>query len=597
MAAVLNKKWNLSNDAEPDNIKLFAEDLNVPYALSKILINRGITDKPNAKKFFMPSLDSLHDPFLMKGMDIAVERLLEVIRNKEKILIYGDYDVDGTSGVSMFHIFMNEMEVPNNVFIPDRFTDGYGLSNSGVDHASLEGIKLIVAIDCGVTAVETVEYAKSHDIDIIICDHHQPPANLPQAYALLDALQADCSYPFKHLCGTGVAFKLIQALCIKLDINSYLKLLDFVAVATAADMVPVIGENRVLLHYGFRQIIEKPRPSFDSLIKKAGFKFENICTSNVVFSLGPRINAVGRLGDATRAVEFLTCNDVNKVDELAGVLEFENSNRRKIDNEIYLQAQSCYDQYSDEIKEDDVAIILHNPEWHPGVLGIIASRMVEKYYKPSIIMTTFNGHAKGSARSINNFNIYEALKQCSHEFSGLVQFGGHYHAAGLEVELERVNEFRECFNKIARNLINISDEGTDILIPEIKIDAELDINAIDKRFVKILKHFEPFGPNNMTPIFVTYNLQVVGEPRVFNNTTCVFKVRKPNGGNGYRNNHNDNIFECVFYKPPVSDGCDNFTLRTGNFIDLVYSVEENHWNDRTKIQLRIRDYKPSTINN
>jgi single-stranded-DNA-specific exonuclease len=597
MAAVLNKKWSISNNEDPDKTKLFAEDLNVPYALSKILINRGISNKPDAKKFFMPSLNSLHDPFLMKGMDIAVERLLEVIKNKEKILIYGDYDVDGTSGVSMFHIFMNDMKVPNNVFIPDRFTDGYGLSNSGVDHASMEGIKLIVAIDCGITAVETVEYAKLQGIEIIICDHHQPPEVLPQAYAVLDSLQNDCVYPFKYLCGTGVAFKLIQAICMKLGIENYLKLLDFVAVATAADMVPVIEENRVLLHYGFKQIIEKPRPSFESLIKKAGFKFENICTSNVVFSLGPRINAVGRLGDATRAVEFLTCDDINKVDELAGVLEFENLNRRKIDNEIYLQAQDVYEQYSDEIKEDDVAIILHNPEWHPGVLGIIASRMVEKYYKPSIIMTNFNGHAKGSARSINNFNIYEALKQCSSEFSGLLQFGGHYHAAGLEVELGRVDEFRECFNKIARNLIDISVEGSDILIPEIKIDAELDLNEIDKRFVKILKHFEPFGPNNMTPIFVSYNLQVVGEPRVFNNTTCVFKIRKPNGINGYKNYHQDNIFECVFYKPPVSDGCDNFTLRTGNFIDAVYSVEENHWNDRTKIQLRIRDYKPSTINN
>jgi single-stranded-DNA-specific exonuclease len=597
MSAVLNKKWNLSNDADPDKIKLFAEDLNVPYALSKILITRGITNKPDAKKFFMPSLDSLHDPFLMKGMDIAVERLLEVIKNKEKILIYGDYDVDGTSGVSMFHIFMNDLEVPNNVFIPDRFTDGYGLSNSGVDHASAENIKLIVAIDCGITAVDTVEYAKSHNIDIIICDHHQPPENLPQAFAVLDSLQFECAYPFKHLCGTGVAFKFVQAICMKLGIDNYLKLLDFVAVATAADMVPVIEENRVLLYYGFKQIVEKPRPSFESLIKISGFKFENICTSNVVFSLGPRINAVGRLGDATRAVEFLTCDDINKVDDLAGVLEFENSNRRKIDNEIYIQAQDSYEKYLDGINQDDVAIILHNPEWHPGVLGIIASRMVEKYYKPSIIMTTFNGHAKGSARSINNFNIYEALKQCSSEFSGLVQFGGHYHAAGVEVELGRVNEFRECFNKIARNLINISDEGADILIPEIRIDAELDLNEINKRFVKILKHFEPFGPNNMTPIFVSYNLQIVGEPRVFNNTTCVFKIRKPNGNNGYKNYHHDNIMECVFYKPPVSDGCDNFTLRTGNFIDIVYSVEENHWNERTKIQLRIRDYKPSTINN
>ncbi|RPI17919.1 MAG: single-stranded-DNA-specific exonuclease RecJ, partial [Ignavibacteriae bacterium] len=461
MAAVLKKKWSLLNDVDPEKVKLFAQDLNIPLSLSKILLSRGITTKLEAKKFFLPQLEALYDPFFMKGMDTAVERLIRVINNKEKILIFGDYDVDGTSGVSMFHIFLNDLDVPNRVYIPDRFTDGYGLCNSGVDYALKEDIKLIIAIDCGITAVERVKYAKSLGIDIIICDHHQPPEELPGAFAILDPLQHDCSYPFKHLCGTGVAFKLIQGICQKLGSKAYLKLLDFVAVATAADMVPVIDENRILLYFGFQQIIESPRPSFITLIKKAGFKFENICTSNVVFSLGPRINAVGRLGDATRAVEFLTCKDMQKAEELASVLEEENSNRRKIDNEIYIQAQTSYEDYLVDLKDDDVAIVLHNPEWHPGVLGIIASRMVEKYYKPSIIMTTFNGHAKGSARSISNFNIYEALKQCSNEFTGLVQFGGHYHAAGLEVEIGRINEFRECFNKIARNIMDGADAGRD----------------------------------------------------------------------------------------------------------------------------------------
>ena len=599
MQKFLKKKWTVENGMDSYRVLQYARDLNIPVTLSKILISRGIQNKADAKEFFMPDLNKLHDPFLMKDLDKAVERLIEVIKNREEILIFGDYDVDGTSGVSMFHVFMNELGVPNKVFIPDRFTDGYGLANSGIDKALKENIKLIVAIDCGITACDKVEYARSLGIDIIICDHHQPPEVLPAAYAVLDPVQDDCSYPFKHLCGTGVAFKVIQAICLKLEIDNYLKLLDFVAVATAADMVPVLGENRILLHYGFKQIIEDPRPSFQTLARNAGFKFDKINTSNVVFSLGPRINAVGRLGDATRAVDFLTSGSLAEAESLAGVLESENTNRKKIDSEIYLEAQNFYEDYRDNItpETDDVAIVLHNPDWHPGVLGIIASRMVEKYYKPSIILTTFNGHAKGSARSINNFNIYEALKQCSTEFTGIVQFGGHYHAAGLEVEIDRIDEFRECFNRIAKGIMDDSEFGDDILVPEIKIDAELDTNDIDRRFVKILKFFEPFGPGNMTPIFLTRSVQVVGDPRVFNNSTYVFKIRRntvPEMENSSRRRYS-NVVECIYYKSPsVSDEfCTE--LKTGNFIDIVYSVEENHWNDRTKTQLRIRDFKLSTI--
>jgi single-stranded-DNA-specific exonuclease len=593
------KKWTIDNGTDSYRVLQFARDLNVPVTLSKILIYRGIQNKADAKDFFMPDLNKLHDPFLMKDMDKAVNRLLEVIENREEILIFGDYDVDGTSGVSMFHVFLNELGVPNKVFIPDRFTDGYGLANSGIDRAMRENIKLIVAIDCGITACDKVEYARSLGIDIIICDHHQPPEVLPEAFAVLDPIQDDCNYPFKDLCGTGVAFKVIQAICMKLEIDNYLKLLDFVAVATAADMVPVLGENRILLHYGFKQIIDDPRPSFQTLASNAGFKFDKINTSNVVFSLGPRINAVGRLGDATRAVDFLTSDNLAKAESLAGVLESENTNRKKIDSEIYLEAQNFYEDYKENIapEKDDVAIVLHNPDWHPGVLGIIASRMVEKYYKPSIILTTFNGHAKGSARSISNFNIYEALKQCSNEFSGLVQFGGHYHAAGLEVEIDRVDEFRECFNRVAKGIMDDSEFGDEILIPEIKIDAELDTNDIDRRFVKILKFFEPFGPGNMTPIFLTRNVQIVGEPRVYNNSTYVFKIRHntgPENDDSGRRRYS-HVIECIYYKSPSMSDEFCAELKTGNFIDIVYSVEENHWNDRTKTQLRIRDFKLSTI--
>jgi len=528
----------------------------------------------------------------MKGMEKASERIIEVIKNKEKILIFGDYDVDGTSGVSMFHTFLRDLGVPNEVFIPDRFTDGYGLSNTGIDHANSLGIKLIVAIDCGITAVDKVEYASTLGIDMIICDHHQPPATIPNAYAILDALQADCNYPFKSLCGTGVAFKLIQAVCQKLELDDWQALLDFVAVATAADMVPVIDENRTLISYGFKQILNSPRPSFATIFKNSSLKLEHITTSNVVFTIGPRINAVGRLGDATRAVKFLTSKSIEEAEELMSVLESENSNRKKIDSEIYLQAQSTYENYKIETinsdAKDDVAIVLHNPEWHPGVLGIIASRMVEKYYRPSIILTTFNGYAKGSARSINNFNIYEAIKRTSEECGAVVQFGGHFHAAGIEIEIEKVEEFRNTFNRIAKTIINDTVNGKELLVPEIKVDAEIDVSEVNQRFVKILSHFEPFGPGNMTPIFLTRDLVIVGDPKTYNGSTTVFKVRK---GTQNGNRFDNYSFDCVYYQSPDLDETSRYHLKTGTKLDIIYSVEENHWNGNTKTQFRIRDLK------
>jgi single-stranded-DNA-specific exonuclease len=592
MSSAIKKKWTISSAENEEKVKNLSEEINVPSSLAKILVMRGINSRADAKKFFVHDLTNLYDPFLMKGMDIASERIIEVIKNKEKILIFGDYDVDGTSGVSMFHTFLRDLGVPNEVFIPDRFTDGYGLSNTGIDHANSMGIKLIVAIDCGITAVDRVEYARSIGIDMIICDHHQPPATLPNAYAILDALQPDCNYPFKSLCGTGVAFKLVQAVCQKLNIDDWQNLLDFVAVATAADMVPVIDENRTLISYGFKQILNNPRPSFATIFKNSSLKLEHITTSNVVFTIGPRINAVGRLGDATRAVKFLTSKSILEAEELMSVLESENSNRKKIDSEIYIQAQSSYETYKtdtiDTPEKDDVAIVLHNPEWHPGVLGIIASRMVEKYYRPSIILTTFNGYAKGSARSINNFNIYEAIKRTSEECSAVVQFGGHYHAAGIEIEVEKVEEFRSTFNRIAKSIINDSVNGKELLVPEIKVDAEIDVNEVNQRFVKILSHFEPFGPGNMTPIFLTRDLQIVGDPKTYNGSTTVFKVRKI-GTNGTR--FDNYTFDCVYYQPPDLDALSRNILKLGTKLDIIYSVEENHWNGNTKTQFRIRDLK------
>ncbi len=592
MSSAIRKKWTISSAADEEKVKILSQEINVPSSLAGILVTRKIHSRADAKKFFVHDLKNLYDPFLMKGMEKASERIIEVIKNKEKILIFGDYDVDGTSGVSMFHTFLRDLGVPNEVFIPDRFTDGYGLSNTGIDHANSLGIKLIVAIDCGITAVDKVEYASSLGIDMIICDHHQPPETIPNAYAILDALQQDCNYPFKSLCGTGVAFKLIQAVCQKLKLDDWQALLDFVAVATAADMVPVIDENRTLISYGFKQILNNPRPSFATIFKNSSLKLEHITTSNVVFTIGPRINAVGRLGDATRAVKFLTSKSIEEAEELMSVLESENSNRKKIDSEIYLQAQSTYENYKIESinsdAKDDVAIVLHNPEWHPGVLGIIASRMVEKYYRPSIILTTFNGYAKGSARSINNFNIYEAIKRTSEECGAVVQFGGHFHAAGIEIEIEKVEEFRNTFNRIAKTIINDTVNGKELLVPEIKVDAEIDVSEVNQRFVKILSHFEPFGPGNMTPIFLTRDLVIVGDPKTYNGSTTVFKVRKATQNGNRFDNYS---FDCVYYQSPDLDETSRYHLKTGTKLDIIYSVEENHWNGNTKTQFRIRDLK------
>lgn len=592
MSSAISKKWTIAQSADEQKIKVLSQEINVPASLAGILVARNILSRADAKKYFVHDLKNLYDPFLMKGMDKASNKIIEVINNKENILIFGDYDVDGTSGVAMFRTFLNDLGVPNEVFIPDRFTDGYGLSNTGVDYANTLGIKLIVAIDCGITAVDKVNYAKSLGIEMIICDHHQPPEILPDAYAILDSLQPNCEYPFKSLCGTGVAFKLIQAVCQKLKIENWQSLIDFVAVATAADMVPVIDENRTLISYGFRQMLNDPRPCYASIFKNSNLKMEHITTSNVVFTIGPRINAVGRLGDATRAVKFMTCRTVEEADELMSVLEKENSNRKKIDSEIYVQAQHSYEEYKSAAagseEKDDVAIVLHNPEWHPGVLGIIASRMVEKYYRPSIILTTFNGYAKGSARSINNFNIYEAIKRTSEECNAVVQFGGHFHAAGIEIEVEKVEEFRSTFNRIAKNIISTSTKGQELLIPELKVDTEIEINEVNQRFVKILSHFEPFGPGNMTPMFISRNLQIVGEPKTYNGSTTVFKVRKAEQSNSRFDNYS---FDCVYYQSPDLDTSSRKFLKSGNKLDIVYSVEENHWNGNTKTQFRIRDLR------
>jgi len=580
----LNKIWKLRN-LFPENIAetgtgavadidTFINEMrnlkarvSLPDKLARLLYIRGITDYHKVIKFFKPTRDKLYDPFLMKGCDVASKRLLQCIEKKEKIMVLGDYDVDGICGVSMFYMFLKHFKLDAAVYIPDRIIEGYGVSFDAIEKARAEGIKLILTIDCGITAVDKAEYANKHGIEMIICDHHQPPEQLPAALAIMDPLQSDCEYPFKYLCGAGVAFKLAQAVCQKLGETEFAyTLLDFVAIATSSDIVPIIDENRIIVNEGFHLINTSPRPSLKTLIDKIGLKGSKVNTSNIVYSLAPRINAVGRLGDAKRAVELLTSENESELGELAAVLDDENVNRRELDKTITEDAFKIYESL--ETNGTTFSIVLHNEEWHPGVIGIVAARLVEKYNRPSIVMTTVNGVAKGSARSINGFNLYEALKKCE---PLLIQFGGHCHAAGLEIKIENIPEFRTMFNQLASQELTRQE-----LQPEIDIDMEINFDEINPTFTKILSFFEPYGPGNSIPVFLTKDVQIVGDVRCAKADTHIFKVR---------DTHTHKAMDAVFFYSKDFHG----KIEKGAVCDICYNVEKNLWNGRTTTKLTIKD--------
>ncbi len=545
-------------------------NVQLPELILRLLFLRQISDYQKVLKFFRPTLDKLYNPGLMKDCDKAAGCMIDAIENKNGIMILGDYDVDGTCGVSMFYLFLKKnFGLEPEIYIPDRIEEGYGISMKAIELAKEKNLNLIVSIDCGITAFNKVEYAKSIGIEFIICDHHRPPEIIPNALAVMDPQRADCEYPFKYLCGTGVAFKLLQRISEKLNKpelpNS---LIDLVAIATASDIVPLVDENRILVKEGFDQINNNPRLALKVLIESCGLKLGKLTTSNIVFTLAPRINAVGRMGDAKRAVELLTCEDNEKIKEFAFVLNDENQNRREIDKSITDDAFKIFEESINV--EQQSSIIIHNESWHPGVIGIVAARLVEKFNLPSIVLTTVNGVAKGSARSINTFNIYDALKQCEDK---LIQFGGHFHAAGLEIELKNIIEFKKLFNDIANREISLEQ-----LIPEIEVDAHVTLEELDDRIIKILSFFEPFGPENMAPVFETKDVQIVGDVRLAKANTHIFKVREDSS---------KKVFEAIFFNSPEHKD----TIVTGNYCDICYSVEKNFWNGREYNKLRIRDIK------
>ena len=580
MSPIREYRWTLRRDtnATPEIIQVaqsLAQELSISPILTEILVSRGIETFEKARSFFRPSMEDLYDPFIMNDMDATVKRISRAILNNEIILVYGDYDVDGTDSTAMLWKFLKDSGANVRYFIPDRIKDGYGISTAGIDHVRGTGATLLIAVDCGITAVQQVEHARSYGIDVIICDHHEPGNEIPNAAAVLDALKPSCSYPFKYLCGCGVAFKLIQALAASEPIRSKLgedapkRLLDYlqyVTLATTADIVPLVNENRVMVKLGLELINSIPVPGIRALIETSGLSLGRISSGQIVFVLAPRINAVGRLGDANRAVEMLASDSYDRAVQIARVMEDENFQRRKIDEETFLQAQEIVEKFLEA--DNDSAIVLHQEAWHPGVIGIVASRLVERYYRPTIMMTTVDGVAKGSARSISGFNIHEALKRCEDK---LIQFGGHKYAAGLTVELDRLDEFRDAFKQVAAELLT-----EDLLTPEIKIDAEVQLSDLTPKFIRVLSQFAPFGPENMRPVFAARSVEVLGQPRIVGKNHLRFKVRS-----------NTHVVDAIGFNL----GHLLSRVQSGNKIDIAFSLDEGEFAGETVPQLKIRDVK------
>jgi single-stranded-DNA-specific exonuclease len=566
---ISHKRWTLTDPVPDEILKPLDDKLGIGTTLTSILIKRGIDTFEKAREFFRPGIEYLNDPHLMDGMDIAIRRILKARDAGEKMIVYGDYDVDGTNGTAMLYTYLTSIGCKVIYFIPDRIKDGYGLSISGIEKAIDRGVSLLVSIDCGVTATEQVAFANQQQVDCIICDHHEPGDTLPDAHAILNPLKPGCNYPFKYLSGCGVGFKLIQGLARELGHEKQaFAYLDYVALASAADIVPLEGENRVLVKMGLDLINNDPRPGIKAIIDSAGLKIGRINTGQIVFVIAPRINAVGRLGDARRAVELLTCDSLSQACEFAKVVESENYNRRKIDEVTFTQAMEIADTYIEDVG-DLLPLILHQDDWHPGVIGIVASRLVEKYYRPTILMTTVDGVAKGSARSIAGFDIYQALKQVE-DFT--LQFGGHKYAAGLSVEIEKLDEFRKAFNKVAREYLT-----EEILTPEIKIDTILSFDEITPKFVRILEMFAPFGPENLNPTFYSNGLNVVGTPKIVGKNHILLRVRQK-----------DLVLDAIGFNlghllPAVN--------QRGKELQMVYTIHQNEWNGVISTQLRIKDIK------
>ncbi len=565
----MNLKWLILDDIDKEVIEQYAQRLNVPPIISRILLNRSIDTLEKAKLFFRGKMENLYDPFLLTDMEKAVERIVEAIHQKEKILIYGDYDVDGITSVSLLYLLLRQLGAHVHFYIPHRVQEGYGISITGIDEAVKEQIDLIISVDCGITAIKEVEYARQLNMEVIISDHHEPGIQLPDAHAILNPKCENSNYPFQELAGVGVAYKLAQALITALNLDEDLikNFVDFVAIGSAADIVPLIDENRIFVKEGLKKLNETERPGLKALLHVAGLCNKPIGTGQIVFVIAPRINAVGRMGNAERAVELLTTQDNDRALEIANILEAENRQRKNIDEETFMLAQQIVDEQFD--LSSYYGLVVDQEGWHPGVIGIVASRVVEKYYRPTIMISIEDNIGKGSARSISGFDIYLALKQCEDLLLG---FGGHKYAAGLTIEKDKIKLFRERFNEIASQQL---DE--ELLSPKLRIEAEIRLSEINSRLYKFLKILAPFGPQNMRPVFLSKNLQVVGTPVIVGNNHLKFKVRQ-----------NGIVFDAIGFN--LGDLIYRIEPGASN-LDMAYVIEENTYLGRTTLQLRVKDLR------
>lgn len=549
-----------------------ANELSISPVLAKLLVQRGIVTFDDARSFFRPDLNDLHDPFLMKDMDKAVERLTKAMQRNEKILIYGDYDVDGTTSVSLVYRFLVRFYSNLEYYIPDRYNEGYGISKKGIDYAAQNNFKLIIALDCGIKAIEKIKYAKSLGVDFIICDHHNPDDELPPAVAVLDSKRADCNYPYKHLSGCGVGFKLMQAFAMENNIRfeELIPLLDLVALSIASDIVPITGENRILAFYGLKQINSNPSTGVKAIIDVCGLKDREISISDIVFKIGPRINASGRMKLATEAVELMVSRDYNFAYERSGTINEYNNDRKDLDKNITDDAIALIRQ--DDTYSERKSIVVFKPDWHKGVIGIVASRLAEEYYKPSVVLTESNGFASGSARSVLGFDLYKAVESCK---DLLENFGGHMYAAGLTMKIEHVDEFSRRFEKYVAE--HIEEDQT---YPQIDIDAIIEFKDITPKFFRVLKQFGPFGPGNMKPVFESKNVYDFGSSRLVGKDQEHLKLELTDSSS-------ENVMSGIAFRMYEF----NDHLKALNPLDICYTLEENNFNGNTSIQLMIRDIK------
>ncbi|NDW19498.1 single-stranded-DNA-specific exonuclease RecJ [Dysgonomonas sp. 216] len=564
-------KWNYQplTKQETEKRDSLAKELSINPILCQLLIQRGITSTEEARKFFRPDLRDLHDPFLLPDMDKAVRRIEKALGNKERILVYGDYDVDGTTAVALVYKFLRRFTTNLDYYIPDRYDEGYGISEQGIDYASSTDVKLIIALDCGIKAIEKIEYAKSKGIDFIICDHHMPDDTLPNAIAVVDAKRTDSTYPYEHLSGCGVGFKLVQAFAQnnKIKFSELYDLLDLVAVSVASDIVPVTGENRILTYYGLKHLNSNPSLGLKGIIDICGLNNKTITVSDIVFKIGPRINASGRMMNGKEAVDLLLAGSIEEALAKSHNIDHYNDNRRELDKRMTDEANTFIDE-SIDIGEQK-SIVIYNEHWHKGVIGIVASRLTEKYHRPAVVLTKSNGLITGSARSVMGFDVYKAIESCK---DILENFGGHTYAAGLSLREENLLEFKRRFEALSTQMI-----APEMMRPQINVDALLSFKDIDNKFIGDLLNFAPFGPENTNPIFASSDIVDYGTSKLVGKHAEHIKLE-------VMDKSSVQLLHGIAFRQKS-----NFAIVKNGYFDICYTLEENVHHGKTNIQLYVKD--------